>query len=100
MKIKHIIFIESAQPYRTVVLTDKGIRAARPGETLKALWTLHQNGNFGILRLVAICIKKLTMSLFRSSQQQLFTPTETTPELLSTFKRWEKAMEGSHDLPQ
>lgn len=56
MKIKHIIFTESAQPYRTFVLTDKGIRAARPVETLKALWTLHQNGNLGILRLLAICI--------------------------------------------
>jgi hypothetical protein len=94
------LVVEISSPYRMSFITPKSVRAATPCEIFAALLVLRQNGKFGILRLLAIFVRKLTMSLLRSSQQQLFTPTEITPELLSTFKRWEKEMEGSHDLPQ
>lgn len=97
---KGSVVVETSSPYRMSFFTDKGVRAATPCETLAALRILRQNGNFGILRLLAIFFKKLIMSLFRSSQQQLFTAHEYTPEELSMFMRWEKAIEGSHDLPQ
>lgn len=100
MKPKGIIVVESSAPYRMSFLTDKGVMAATPCETLTALYILRQNGNFCILRLLAIFFKKSIMSFSRSSQQQLLTVHEYTPEELSMFMRWEKAMEGSHDLPQ
>lgn len=99
-KAKGSITVEMDAPYRMSFLTGKGVRAATPCETLAALRVLRQNGNFGTLRLLAIFFKKSVMSLFRSSQQQLFTAHEYTPEELSMFMRWEKAIEGSHDLPQ
>lgn len=100
IKPKGTIAVEADAPYRMSFLTDKGVRAVTPRETFAALRILRQNGNFGTLRLLAIFFKKLMMSFFRSSQQQLFTAHEYTPEELSMFMRWEKAIEGSHDLPQ
>lgn len=100
MTIHRMILVESTPPYKMFVLTPDGIRAARTTEIFSALWVLHQNGNLGILRLLAIFVKKSIMSLFRSSQQQLFTDHIYTPEEWSMFKRWEKAIEGAHDLPQ
>lgn len=94
------IVVEWSAPYRMSVFTDKGVRAAGPWDTLTALLFLRQNGRFGLLRLSAILTRKLTMSLLRSSQQQLFTDHTFTPEELSMFTRWEKTMDGSHDLPQ
>ena len=100
IKPKGTIVVELSAPYRISFLTNKGVRAATIHETLAALRVLRQNGNFGTLRLLAIFFKKSIMSFFRSSQQQLFTAHEYTPEELSMFMRWEKAIEGSHDLPQ
>lgn len=97
---KGSVVVEISSPYRTSFITDKGVRATTPCETFAALLVLRQNGKFGILRLLAIFTKKLIMSFFRSSQQQLLTAHEYTPEELSMFMRWEKAIEGSHDLPQ
>lgn len=94
------IVVEWSAPYRMSVFTDKGVRAAGPWETLTALLALRQNGRFGLIRLSAILIRKLTMSLLRSSQQQLLTDHTYTPEERLMFGRWEKAMDGSHDLPQ
>ncbi len=72
-KAKGSITVEVDAPYRMSFLTGKGVRAATPCETLAALRVLRQNGSFGTLRLLAIFFKKSVMSLFRSSQQQLFT---------------------------
>lgn len=94
------VVVETKPPYRISVLNEYVIRAATLRDTLAALRKLRQYGNLSILRLLATFVKKAIMSRFRSSQQQLFTAHEYTPEELSTFMRWEKEIEGAHDLPQ
>ncbi len=100
MKPKGSIVVETAAPYRMSFLADDGVRDVTVGETFEALRVLRQNGYLGTLRLFAISIKKSVMSFFRSSQQQLLTAHKHTPEELSMFMRWEKEIEGLHDLPQ
>ncbi len=64
---KGAIIVESNQPYRISIATEKGVRTATPREILTALHILYLIGNFGILRLLAIFVRKLTMSFRRSS---------------------------------
>lgn len=98
--MKELIVIEEQPPYRISVLTGNGSRKARIGETLRALWVLRQNGRFKLKRLLSVLFRNCIMSLFRASQQQPVTDTDTAPEVLEQFNKWETAIEGVHSLPQ
>lgn len=86
------IIVDAEPPYKISVWTKQGYQPPRIKEIYIAMRTLKHQGHFGTLRMLAICVKKSIMRCFRPSQQQLITETFHTPEDLSMFEHWAKAL--------
>lgn len=86
------IIVDAEPPYKISVWTKQSYQPPRIKEIYIAMRTLQHQGHFGTLRMLAICVKKSIMRCLRPSQQQLTTETFHTPEDLSMFEHWAKAL--------